>query len=300
MKPSAQFQSILSPRRKAGRVPGAQGTVSCPLPRKARHLVFLEAQCSYLSDKRRKKVNCHFSPDSNFKYRLSWNSKIPYQLLSSPPCWKSYSLSASSPMVLSPLHSHTADPELRLDAQQRTALREPGEQNQMNPLNTPRWPSTSCREGHDRQRVWRPGRDQLLQLSLAGWILFHQVSFIWGSRVMQDGELTTTTRKEEKLRSISTISPSSGLAKDTDTHRNPACRWQRKPARRDRDCRVGAPSNSLKQTPQKQPKASKNTAPWGGVLFWKVYSLGLGPLCHGQVTQFPQAFLPPTEESDED
>lgn len=44
------------------------------LSRKARHLVFLEAQPCCLSDKQRKDVNFHLSPDLNFKNCLSWTS----------------------------------------------------------------------------------------------------------------------------------------------------------------------------------------------------------------------------------
>ena len=156
------------------------------LSRKAKHLVFLEAQHCCLSDKQRKNVSFHLSPDLNFKNCLSWTNI------------------SSIPILFFLALSKVLSPKFQLcngaPTNSATCIRP--------------WALTGCPAAYCAWKDWRPEIRQTpwkspegqqipteKAVTRRGW----EVPLTWGRRIMQ-GCQAQDPEKKEQPRSIWTRS----------------------------------------------------------------------------------------------
>lgn len=171
--------------------------------------MFCKAQCCGLSAKQRKNIHFHLPLDFNFKNCLSWaRMHFTYQFFSSFLCPKSWRPKFSSAMVL-PQFTHMH--ETLSSNWMPSSITVPtgdtgGQRDQTKPwLPEGQWTPTEkvIRRGWERS----PGTAVALGL-------FHQVSP--HLRENNAGKPNWNTEEQkEKLRSISTNSPSTSPVKDT-------------------------------------------------------------------------------------
>lgn len=243
MKPSVQFQSILSTRRTGCKVPGRQRPglflASRSYQGKPRHLVFLDAQLLFIQQA---KEECQFSLFSRPRFL-----KLPIlkEYKSIPTLFFS-ALSSLIPYAPA-LQWHYQTLSSKLDALQHNELKWTENQRLDNPLKIPIEPSNSCRETCDQGAVRKITRQRL-----APQVSYSQAEPCFTKSPSEEGEWYRMGAPSTRSRSRETEKHSNQLSQLWTSQGHPPTGtltlWKRKPARRERDCQGGF-SNSLKLIP---------------------------------------------------